>query len=601
MGWKYYCEIIWRMVMVDYDPKKIDQPSIEYNGYSFFQVVPESDEGSNDGTYTTPPRYDLQGTIIYDDAGRTPIYTRYVLTVESIAYTEDNASQAGQNLGDAMADLSELLTAPHKELNIHSIGLPITNATGVADVLWGVKPLGIKFTPVAGQAAAFLTWAVEFNIVTAVDQQIGKTNNRIFYALNFSNTWDIDEHGLTTRTVTGYYQVRGKVTTAGKRFAKEVADNLRDKLQIPIPVGFRRINQTWSENLSRERMNFSVSDRQFEWNTFPVYCTKADGTFTIFAKLPGAATGGAELEVTYELAPGINKSIAAIHFLRAAFDRQKVLEKGLRTGIAAGPGAVIPQMNTVTIGQFDRKVSYSLSWKITGCITDLMYGNEIFQPVKYGASTPDPTGYITKADWKKWSNSVWQFGGTVTNRGVAQLEGYSDDGELIDPTSQKTAVSIGYGIVTTKKLTKLKKKFMCPDVPPAYSYLTYDCNFQVITRNNVTMRKYMTPLNYIQKTAEQALVSSPDGIPDLTYTPADKGYRQYAEYSEGSYFLVMKFKSMRVQYKPAIPEPKNTKGLKFEGDIELLKKYSTAKTEIIGSAGCHPVYLTLATCFHSQL
>jgi len=584
------------------NPSQVSQPTIVYNGVNFSQLIPGSDENAWDGAYTTPPTYQLQGDFVYDDAGRTITHTKYVLTVESVAYTEDtDVDTPGDTFGQQLVKLTQKLSTPHKDLQINGIGLQFKDNKSVRDVLWGVKPLGVKVTPIAGMCAAFVTWGVEFNMITAIDQEkYGKDNNSIFFALNYHSSWEIDEHGLTTRTINGYYQVKGSVNKSSNRLSNVISDELREKLTFDIPIGFRRIRMNFSENLSKERMAFSFVDRQFDWNCFPVQCTGATGNFTVNAKMPGAQTGTATLTCTYEVAPGYNRGIAALHFLRAAFDRQKVMEKALRNpGKSMSDsvaGTIIPASNTVVVGQFNRVISYSLTWTLAGCLTELMYGGDIFTPVKYQASQPSDGGYVEKGTWAAWQKSTPQrMGNGESNRGVAGLSTHKPSDVIADATDKLRAWNVGYGMKVTSGTSVTPTSILCPDIPPEYSYLTYDVDFEVRALGNVDYRTYAAPLESVYDSFTSGITTITNAIPGKSYKISDSDYMPFAEHGETHYFLIMKFKSMRAQYKPKIPKPKNGNGIKWDGNLEEFIAWRSVKTKAVGTAGCHAVFMTIAT------
>ena len=560
-----------------------DHPTVTYNGFSFSGRWDKSD------TYAYPPKFQLTGDIVYDDAGRNSIYTRYTLTVMCVIFTEAE-SLPGEELGADLEDIHDRLSDPHQELFVNGIGLPFES--DIKTSAWGVQPKRIIVDPIAGLKAANLVWTVEFCLPTGINLQknMGAAETQ-YYALNWASSWEIDESGLTTRTVNGYYQIAGRVLpkkdgTPANIKPEAIADQFRESIEIEIPLGFRRLSQSWRESLDKSRLNFTIVDRQFDFIAFPVQCTNARGDFTVNMQMPAGVTGMATLSMELEVVPGIHRSIAVIHFLRAAFDRQQMMLKALNTSerYVGKKVTVIPQFSQTRVGLFDRRVRYQMTWLITGCVSDLMYSRELYDPIKFQQADTPSSGGMTAATHQYWLSSL----GKVTHqRGVAGLTSPKDNDRIVNIADGINQHKIVPGYTGVKFIPGTGTKFKCPDLDEEASWLAYDVSFEFVQETGYTIRNYLTPLEPKSVPKEDPNKSGTK-LPTEATTVVDADYKKFVESNESGYFMILKFKGMRAQHAPTVPWPENADKMKLVWKTEK-------GPDTVGNVGCWPLKVLIAT------
>ncbi len=562
--------------------RKIDSPTVEYNGFSF--------SGSYGGeTDVYPPQFKLSSDFIYDDAGRNTVYTKYTLTVTSVVFTENEVTP-GTALGDDLKEILDLLATPHKRLNIHGMGLPFESV--IESVAWGVQPKQVTYDPIAGLKAVYLTFVVEFCMATQAGTSLsGQKNRGVFYALNWATTWSIDESGLTTRTVSGYYQIAGKVestgdASSGKIVPVAISDEFRDNLEIPVPVGFRRLSQNWQENLAKDRLMFNIVDKQWDFMAFPVFCTNAKGKFAVSVEMPGAASGSARLSMTLEIVPGVHRSVAVRHFLRAAFDRQQAMLGNLKQSKRTVAGTVIPKFAQSEVGIFDRVVTYTMDWVVVGCLMDVIYGKEMYDAIRFAQYDTPPQGGTSDQVHNTYKTSL---GMTWDSRGHAGLTSPKPNDRVINAQDGKTSHEIVAGRRTMSPGFATTAPFTCPSLPPEQSWIAYDVSYEFRQETPLKFRSYMSsviehlvennPVNYFGKV-----------YPTTGYKRSDDDLKRYFEPAETGYYMIMYFKGLRAEHAPSIPMPKDA----IKRKIHQVWRSDVGPTTV-GNAGCHALRMTVST------
>ncbi len=209
---------------------------LSYNGYTF------------DGA----THIEVEVAFVLDDAGRTVIAHRHILTVQAIV-NDDNDLDAElfdirKKLGESGGDLKFISKGFGDDLNIKATGAK-------RDVLSGPNPKILSWEPLGDNKACGITWQVE---VTVAVCKKGTPRSLGVMALNYSADYQIDKHGDTTRTLSGYIQIAQQI--ANKRPAN-TADRHRAAFSPAGLAGFTR-EQSWSLSLDKSRVDFSIVDTQ---------------------------------------------------------------------------------------------------------------------------------------------------------------------------------------------------------------------------------------------------------------------------------------------------------------------------------------------------
>lgn len=235
-------------------------------------------------TFNSRSRTHILVTPIKDEAGRTIIYNRYLLTVEGWVTPQDYGGSSATNTDEDFQAMRRQLLHPAKELTFEDKGFGdiSINVTTARDVLWGPFPTMLEWTPVGAAKACFFKWQVEWHAPDCP----GAVYSDNFSAWNYETTFTIGQPGpgLTTRTISGYAEIpMNRVLQGGTNMVlRESADEYREDINWPVPLGFRRDTATFRLNKAKNRLDFTFVDVEMEsQNPLPDGVTHADITASI--------------------------------------------------------------------------------------------------------------------------------------------------------------------------------------------------------------------------------------------------------------------------------------------------------------------------------
>lgn len=235
-----------------------DTGSLVYNGFVF--------DAASDIKVTQEP--------VFDEAGWTVIYNRIIIRVRAVISCEYGTPDT-VGCDYSVEYLRQLLTKPcgHLQFSQKGFGFSLSvNETmgGLRDVDFGPKPQIISWTPIGGNRAAEIEWSVSTCIPYCYELVVRSHGLLTF---NFGISWSIDGEGMTSRTISGHYEIAmTRVAMAGPHAGKsrtivDTADKYWDAIMGTIKTvrGFRRThNRTLSMN--RRRMEFSITDTEIPTN-----------------------------------------------------------------------------------------------------------------------------------------------------------------------------------------------------------------------------------------------------------------------------------------------------------------------------------------------
>lgn len=502
--------------------------------------------------YTFPPvrNVRLVGTPVYDEADRTIVRTAYLLQVHSLVWAASATAEAANF--DTIR--TALLTAG-KELTINGIGfsnlvIPTTNL----DLKWGPKPRHCEFSPIAGLIAWDLNWSVEFSLTECnefVSGGLSFTPN--FMSFNFDIVFTVNEKGLSSRTVSGYYEI-AQSRQAGSRRTAATADTKWDQVRINVPIGFKRVQNQRKLSKDANRMDFQITDEELSGLPYPEGIVAGDLEYSVentnigFAQHIGSITG------SLETAPNQPVSLAAAVFVKIA--QAKLLE--FKNNVGNNCGLVVQKVR-LSRGLFGRRSSFGISFLLTGTASSILSKTGIWTPV------PN-TGY------QQWAASMSDNWG---NRGLAGLR-FSGE-TIIDLCSSVNAVEIetgGYGSDQSPGYEEVT--FKC-DVTRENSWLAYDN--AVIAQRKQTARIHKFGQNYQNQEAFTPTQADNGQVPvGVSYTgiPDVVQYRSLPDDE-----VVMVGRALRVMWPPDIPSLKSINGRKV---IELERKVEVK--EVADFLGC---------------
>ena len=426
--------------------------TVKYNGVTF--------GGANvfGSTNMYEPRVTLSGKMVYDDANRSVIGVQYTLTVQTVVFGSDEAETTA-----VIKSLRDRLSTPGKTLELDGLGLGF--ATDPTDITWGPKPITFDTRSVGSNIAIELIWSIEFTVNHCASTS-GNPNQ--WMAFNYTTDWGYDFEGQGTRTISGYIQV---AQTRKGDVAKHVADAVRDRLNVVVPVGFRRDSFTFNENASKDRISFSIRDVQLDAEAFPVDITEASGTSSVSAQGIAGVTGNAVLTMAVTTAPGVPRNRAGQVFFPAAMKKQLELNRDIRG--RDGKGQALPVSMTLSHELWTRRSNFQMVWALTGCAFDALAKGGVWVPVADG----------NYDRWKASMDRLW------VNRGTTDLGTVASEDIIVNLCVSTNDATIGKRGTIPGAVQKLSWRYSCPEVPEDASWLFYDFRLRVLRQDHRTLHR----------------------------------------------------------------------------------------------------------------
>lgn len=456
-------------------------------------------------------KYSCHGTMVWDASDRTVAYIQYKLSVEALIYSDSISAQ-----DSSMDALQANLSAPTRELIISGIGFGgVGSVFGTTDttpdVVWGAKPRVLGMKPAAGGIGWWITWECEFNRSFArsaySDNVLGSGGRagfeKLFLSFSFECAYQTDGLGFTTRNISGEVQIPNLVVARGDsdtvatldafaRTPQVTADAVRDAITIQLPANFKRTENQWRENKSKNILEFSVTDEELKTDPFPagIADMNLDYGFRFVGKA-GTGSIGWEIGGTIEVLPGYPKQLAVATFLTIAVDKLLRLQRGSGSQGENTQNFTIPTGMSVRHSLGTRKSTFSASFLQVSCIADALLNGGIWEPL------PD-------SNYQRWASSVQQ---TPTgknlwgNRGASGLAVNPDDAIIIDlglPTNKMTIGRDTVGQPGGTSGTNYNTPFSCGTIDPANSWLDYRVVVKVKRIEKVVEHTISQPWKLVQ-------------------------------------------------------------------------------------------------------
>jgi len=534
--------------------------TLTYNGVQF--------GGADAGYKSLPPSYQFVGTPVYDPTGRSLLYIDVTVQVRCIFFETSEF-----NMTVAMAQLQQALSAPAKQLRIAGLGYgfyshdlvnepnvdPAKNYFDIVslDIGNGPKPGPLQMTPIGGQLSWELAWSINFQYMPCLND--GTQDVLTFQAFNFSTTWNNDFEGLTTRTISGMVQIAGHRNYAGNnKLVLAIAEQTRGNLVVLLPVGFKRVQNSWNEAEDKRILRFSITDQQLEGDPLPDGVTQAKGSFSFSA---GDGKGGfaqsiCALQMAIKTAPNVHRDMAGKLFLAAAIAKQASIQAGLPTG-----KMVMPIKLSITNGKFDdaRQTECSIVWMVAGgCLNAMLSAAGIWEPV----SSMIGTTFGANQTYSTWVASMAALWG---NRGTSGIQSSASEAVIIDICDGVVTKTIGATSPNSFSVsTNSLPSFTCPAVPTDGGWITFDMEIKVLRKDDP----------YFHKKAASFVPSLASGFPitdpiDNTSIPlggslVSQGSSDYDVVEQQGYpstYVAVKFRGLRFVNKPYIPSIKSIGGI----------------------------------------
>lgn len=178
---------------------------------------------------------------IRDEADRTVVSVATTIDVDFYAQATDIAAIRAN-----LAEDGKVLIFANK-----GFGAAI-NTDNKPDLKWGPKTGPLKVVDVGGSQIMHCHWSVTTFLAECPD---AVTSGII--AMNYEMSFRIDQYGLTTRIINGYWQI-AQTRGAGNRIAAS-ADNFRLQMGIQTIKGYKR-DQDYRNSKDRSRVDFTITD-----------------------------------------------------------------------------------------------------------------------------------------------------------------------------------------------------------------------------------------------------------------------------------------------------------------------------------------------------
>lgn len=498
--------------------------------------------GGGDSAYgSTPPVYKFRGRFEYDQSGRAVVGTVYTLSVTCIFVEATEGAMA-----NSASFLKRLLSQPRKDLKI--VGLGTGFGTIATDEKWGPKPLAFDWMPL-GPVSWQCTWEVEFFVKECNSHH---QDRLAFAAFNFDTTWQNDFEGLCQRTIAGYAEIAIH-TAANRKTPINIADDIRDRINIITPQGFRRTQNTWRMNDAFNRLDFVVTDEVMPGDPLPQGCTVAEGDVTYNSQGPGFAEAQVTMSMFLKTSPSFPRTLGAVIFLTAAQNKQAAMASGL----GGNPKAtVVPIHIHLSNGKFDRarETSASMTWSLTKCIGSMMAAAGIYEP-------------LTSDTYNLWRTSIQNLWG---NRGAAlvggsPIRGVASEAVVIDLCDNVTSVTIGATSTPQAPPTNnsLNFSFTCPDIPADGGWIGHDMRIRILRKDEQSWHK--KAISYLPEIGSVLTGGTgvpgqvvPLGGPTFLQTEADEHAVEF--HGLPVMYVLLQFKGLRIKRLPQMPEIRNIAG-----------------------------------------
>lgn len=315
-------------------------------------------------------RITCQMTPEFDDAGRTVKCVRHQYDVDAVIVT----TSGGLTVDEKIETLKKKLLVSGAPLVVSGKGLGdlTVNAGGqgasVQDVAFGPNPLSLSVEPIGDARAVAVSFSIETRV--AVCQSCQSCDNGVM-ALNYSMAFDVDKHGLLTRTIAGHVEVASN-TIYGSRRITDDADRYATILDnFPHP-GYER---TSSRNLTddKRRLIFTIKDQQIaSRRPYPVGVTAISGKY----RVAWSRTKGRMSRLTHT----ISMNVTPLMTLPPAFAYQVFLQKlSIVKGILERTNENV-LLSSVSIEEdwYGLGMSFDVSIETIGPITGLAGSSALF-------------------------------------------------------------------------------------------------------------------------------------------------------------------------------------------------------------------------------
>lgn len=539
---------------------------------------------------------------VWDQAGRVVVAHEYSFTLSCVLYPEsDDEDDASRQ----MELVRQQLTKEADVLKIIGVGFGglgnddfIVNSPGgrVWDLKWGPHPDLEVFKQIGSSLAWEVVWTVTTTLAPCPEESMPGKGRAMEW--NYKVSWDVNEKGLTTRSVSGH------VTIPLTRFpgpdvltVKDSADSLRESVKdLLIPAGFRRIPGRSDLSEDRRTLTFSLQDVQFENQYCPppgVILVTARHDFTTAQYNWFKATH--TLSATYTAARDYPKSVAWTHFTELYLSRRAAAEKAGQT--------FIPLILSGGETPYDTVTTFNLRYLVMGHQKKADAQRLLaLLPFRQGLWTPVPS-----SSWGAWVESVGRT--AMHSRGYAGMKFDPADDYLLSlcqpPGDKLTNLSNKTREYKLRNVELGRKPNLPPGDPdPEDSWLQYRVRLRILQRDDNVVLKLLptTPVEAGYKPRRGDVMNDKLGGFIADYAPPPPGTeRRVVQFrSEADYRVVLEGEAIRVGHAISNPVLTEVGGVKAfpvndDGDHFSQEIVANAMLTPIAVATWRQAYVLLGT------
>ncbi len=377
--------------------------TVKYNGWEF----------------PGPCIVNLKCSSVRDTANRVTKYFHYLISITTTIVPSDAYAGWGTHTNNDtwLGKLRSYLMKPSQRLIVtgHGLGNDI-DVDSTKCIGYGPVPLDLECNILGSNLAAQLKWTVEFNAthctyegITGPDTFIGD--------LSYGISYNIDDRGLTTRTVSGKAEVAVFLNPALTNI-DATSDELIDLIAPALPDGFVR-HKTYTVSNDKRFLDFTITDTELgTLNSYPQGIIKSDLELAIDGDITMNAKWNFTLSGSMEVAQGINKGWAVYLFLGIALAKVKKLNsnavKNEKTNRIEDV-AIIRNFNLRDY-IYSPKIMLSVSYTCTTTLDTILTNGGTFDKVGEG--------------WYRWRDSEG-VKRALGPRGSAQLRSKASDEPII--------------------------------------------------------------------------------------------------------------------------------------------------------------------------
>ena len=387
--------------------------TLSYNGYTF------------DGT----AQIKVAAHKVRDEAERTVIGVRYEITVSAII------AGTGSGTSDVnMAAVHAALSQDGQQLVFANKGfgasVSVNGPSGFRDIAWGPKTEVLYWAPIGSSQACQIVW-----VVTTTIPECSFANTSGIMAMNYEIDYQIDQHGDTTRTISGYLQIA--VTRTIVKTIPDVADRYRTAISPQAPLGYERTQQ-WKTSKDKGRLDFTIVDAQIPSpNPYPANVTAISGTHS--AGWSRANRQGGKQRNVLEMRVRPQRGISGI---QAWLIFHTLLMQRRQAAVYAGRQVMFDELS-VQEDLFGFPCAFRAGWHVIGSVDNIITDNGLWKPIG--------------TDWQLWAASltgtqlnIRGSSGLIlqpNNDAIVDLCGYSgtsqnDGGQIIQQPEPPAAVPL---------------------------------------------------------------------------------------------------------------------------------------------------------------